>query len=66
MKDIPDILGFDLEEAEMLLEEEGVDFYIKETKPSSKAFCDKMNDDSYRIIRVRPVGSRYEITVCRV
>lgn len=75
MIDFPDVLGKELRDAKALLEAEGLDFIIAETKPVKK----EITDGELRVIKVRPPlsGSAVEsadrssdqcfvLTVCRI
>ena len=75
MIDFPDVLGKELRDAKALLEAEGLDFIIAETKPVKK----ELDSGELRVIRVRPplsdpaVGSAdrspdqcFVLTVCKI
>ena len=71
MTDFPDILGMELHDAKALLEAEGLDFIVVETKPSKK----ELTEGILRVINVVPQKSESEdsnskqrivLTVCMI
>lgn len=70
MNDFPDVLGMELHDATALLEAEGLDFIIVETKPAKK----ELTEGVFRVIRVLPQEpayseqqkQRFVLTVCRI
>lgn|GEM_PF-1290552 len=50
MNDFPDVLGKELHDATALLEAEGLDFIIVETKPAKK----ELTEGVLRVIKVQP------------
>ena len=50
MSDFPDVLGMELHDATALLESEGLDFIIIETKPTKK----ELTEGVLRVIKVQP------------
>lgn len=62
MTDFPDILGMELHDAKALLEAEGLDFIMIETKPEKRGIAEGV----LRIIRVQPQDDHLVLTVCRI
>ncbi len=71
MNEFPDVLGMELHDAAALLEAEGLDFIIEETKPSKK----ELEDGTLRVIRILPADKDFDragirpdvvLTVCRI
>ncbi|MDD4563972.1 MAG: hypothetical protein PHE79_00585 [Eubacteriales bacterium] len=79
MKSFPDILGTELQNAAALLEAEGLDFIVAETKPPKR----ELTEGTLRVIRVQlqntetdkselrekldmPTSNRAVLTVCRI
>lgn len=71
MNDFPDVLGMELHDATALLEAEGLDFIVVETKPAKK----ELTEGVFRVIRVlsqcqEPAypeqQKRFVLTVCRI
>ncbi len=67
MSDFPDLLGMELESGKALLEAEGLDFIVLETKPTKK----QLESGTFRIIKMSSETSAedkrtIELTVCLV
>jgi len=71
LNEFPDVLGMELHDAKALLEAEGLDFIIVETKPVKK----ELTEGLFRVIRVRQQNTKaeeikskqsIELTVCRI
>lgn len=62
MIDFPDVLGMELHDATALLEAEGLDFIIAETKPARR----ELTEGVLRVIKVQPEAQAVRLTVCKV
>ena len=71
MNGLPDVLGMELHDATALLEAEGLDFIIVETKPTKK----EVTEGVLRVIKVHPQNTKSDeielkqslvLTVCRI
>lgn len=67
MESISDrILGLEYDEAESLLQNEGVNFVVKYTEPDRKKEMFDTGEHKDRVVRVRKIDDTYELTVCEV
>ncbi|MDD2189552.1 MAG: hypothetical protein PHV71_03085 [Eubacteriales bacterium] len=62
MSEFPDVLGIELKNAEALLEAEGLDFIIIETRPPRR----ELTEGTLRVIRTQKQNDRVVLTVCRI
>lgn len=69
MSEFPDVLGMELHDAAALLEAEGLDFIIAETRPAKK----ELTEGVLRVIKVAYPNSdraiidpKIVLTVCRI
>ena len=62
MNDFPDILGMELHDATALLEAEGLDFIVAETKPARK----ELTEGLLRVIKVQIQDETMKLTVCKI
>lgn len=67
MRSVSDrLLGMELNEAKALLQKEGVAFVVKYTESDSKKDFSGGSDRKYRIVRVRKIDEKQELTACKI
>jgi len=60
--EIPDVLGIELEKAKTLLNSEGLDFIVKETKPTRR----EPIEGTLRVIKIITNSEELVLTVCKI
>ena len=64
--DAGELAGLRLEEAEGLLEREGISYKIEKIEPFFRAEARPLEEGSFRIVRARETQEGLILTVCRV
>ena len=60
------ILGMELNDAKALLQEEGVAFVVRYTETDRKKDYSGSSVRKNRVVRVKEIDEKQEITVCRI